>query len=580
MKKSDSDISVGRTLRYIFKASSLSFAVMAVMGLINGAAAVLSTLCIQKIFLGISEGYTAELSWLLITYAAVLVLSAVYSVWYMRYRVQFHTILNFESTIRKKLHAKSRRISNERLETPDAYAFIRQADGARQNLFRFGQIYVEAVMIIVQAAMVTAYVSSFQMWFLIFLPLAVIPVFAEMIYQAKLWNRAYEGITQNKREEAEYEKAVTDEIACKETRMTGADGVLIKRYAESHSARDRLENSKSNKMFAVRLVLSIFECAGSVGGFVVSILLLYFGRIDISVFTASIAAYSSLVSMLGGLASTAGNEAQYRKMIAPYFRYWNMAERTGENNTCNFERQISLKDVSFKYPSQNGFALKDINLTINKGEIIAVVGENGAGKSTLANIVLGLYDPSSGTVFYDDTDISEVKEEEVHKLQSVVFQNFVKYKLTAGENIGIADFGKRNGKLIEEDIKNIFQGRQIDENTLLGKEFGGTELSGGQWQRLAIARGFYKDAEVIVLDEPTSAIDPLKEKEIYEEFRRGLNGRTGIIVTHRLGAVNLADKIVVLKQGHIAEYGTKQELIAVRGEFFKFWNSQKEAFIN
>ena len=135
------------------------------------------------------------------------------------------------------------------------------------------------------------------------------------------------------------------------------------------------------------------------------------------------------------------------------------------------------------------------------------------------------------------------------------------------ENICIADFGKGDADRMEEDIKTIFPCGQVDENTLFGKEFGGTELSGGQWQRLAIARGFYKDAELIVLDEPASAIDPLREKEIYEEFRRGLKGRTGIIVTHRLGAVNLADKIVVLKQGRVAECGTKRELLAKKGSF-------------
>ena len=343
--------------------------------------------------------------------------------------------------------------------------------------------------------------------------------------------------------------------------------MLTEKYAESHAASDNLENSKSDKMLAVRLALSAFECAGSVGGFVASVLLLYFGRIDISVFSASIAAYSSLAAMLGGLAGTAGNEAQYKKMIAPFFRYWNMAERTGEKNACGFERQISLQGVSFQYPGQNGFALKEIDLTIDKGEVLAVVGENGAGKSTLVNIILGLYAPSSGAVFYDDTDISEVREEQIHKMQSVVLQNFVRQKLTVGENICIADFGKGDADRMEEDIKTIFPCGQVDENTLFGKEFGGTELSGGQWQRIAIARGFYKDAELIVLDEPASAIDPLREKEINEEFRRGLKGRTGIIVTHRLGAVNLADKIVVLKQGRVAECGTKRELLAKRGSF-------------
>ena len=568
-------VSTGRALSYIFKAAPLSYLVMALMGLFNGGAAVLSSLCVQRIFTLVEGGYTADLFWTLAAYGAVLLLSAVYLVWYIRYRVQFVTLLNFESAIRKKLHFKSRRISNDRLETPDCYAFIRQADGARQNLFRFGEIYVESVMIVVQAAMVTAYVSSFELWFLLFLPLAVLPVLLEMLYEAKLWNAAYEGVTQAKREEAEYERAMTDEIACKETRLTGADGLLMQKYRESHAARDKSERSRARKMFALRLALSVFACAGTIGGFLVSILLLYFGRIELSVFTASIAAYSSLSTMLRGLASTAGNEAQYKKMIMPYFSYADLPERAGRGEHCTFEESITLKDVSFRYPEQSEDALRHIDLTIQKGEVLAIVGENGAGKSTLAAIALGLYAPTEGAVLYDGTDIASVKEEKVHEGQSAVLQHFVKYKLTAGENIRIADFEK--GGDVSGEIESIFEGK-LSENAMLGKEFGGAELSGGEWQKLAIARGFYKDAQFVVLDEPTSAIDPLKERALLEEFRRGLRGRTGLIVTHRLAAVNIADKIVVLKEGRVLEYGTKQELLARQGAFYTYWNSQAEAF--
>lgn len=578
MKKSNNGIRASKALRYIFKAAPFSFAVMAAMALVNGGAAVLSALCIQQLFSIVQDGYTPGLMGVLAAYAAVLIVSAAYSVWYMRYRVQFHTILNFESAIRKQLHAKSRRISNDRLETPDAYAFIRQADGARQNLFRFGQIYVEAVMVVVQAAMVTAYISTFQVWFLLLLPLATVPVFAEMLYQARLWNRTYEGIAQSRREEVEYERAITDEIACKETRMTGANDLLIKKYAHSHAQRDELEDTKSKKMFVLRLALSVVECAGAIGGFVVSILLFYYGRIDLSAFTASISAYASLVAILGGLASTAGNEAQYKKMIEPYFRYWNMAERTAEKNVCPFERQIVLRDVRFQYPGQREFALKDVDLTIRKGEVIAIVGENGAGKSTLANIILGLFAPTSGKVLYDDTDLAEVREDVIHRNQSAVFQNFIKYKLTAGENIAIADFARSKEAFVREQVQTLFPDGQIEENTLLGREFGGMEISGGQWQRLAIARGFYKDAEIVVLDEPTAAIDPLRERDIYREFKRALQGKTGVIVTHRLGAVRLADRIIVLKDGRIVETGTQESLIAQRGLFYQYWNVQRDSF--
>lgn len=578
MKKNNNMVSSYAALLYILRSAPLSFLVMALMGFFNGGVALLSTFCVQKIFSIITLGYSSELYLNLALYAVLLFCSAVYSVWYIRYRVQFHTILNFESVIRKKLHTKSKKISNDMLETPDSFAFVRQADGAKQNLFRFAQIYVESLMLVVQAVMLTAYISNFHMWFFVFVPLAAIPALLERLYQARLWNKTYEEITQREREKIEYEKAISDEIACKETRVTGADRLLIKKYKKSHSEKDTNEYVNAKKLFFLKLALSLFKCIGDVGGFLVSLLLYYYGKITLAEFTASFTAYSYLVAMISSLMSTAGNEAQFEKMIQPYFRYINTSERTNVKNHVQLKNDIVLKDVTFYYPNKKTPALKNINLTIKKNEVLAIVGENGAGKSTLANIIMGLYLPSSGSVFYDGDDIALVREDDIHKNQSAVFQNFVRYKMSVGDNIKIGDQKNEQSIVVEDNINDIFGGTDIDENTLLGKEFGGKELSGGQWQRLAIARCFYKNASFVALDEPTSAIDPLREKEIYDEFENGINGKTAILITHRLGAVKLADKIVVLKDGEIIEIGTHSELLGINGEYHKLWDAQAKAF--
>ncbi len=571
-------VSVRGALLYIFRAAPGSFALMALMGVLNGAAAVLSVRATQAIFSHIAAGYSPELFACLGVYAAALLLSAGYSVWYMRYHVQFFAILDFESGIRRMLHAKSRRISNEDLETPNAYAFIRQADGARQNLFRYGQIYVEAVMTLLEAAAVTAYISSFHPLFLLFLPLSAIPTLLEMLYDSRLWRRGYEAVTRCQREEAEYEKAVTDEAACKESRLTGADALLMEKWRQSRGKRDAIEDGKSRKRLAVKLALGIPECAGSVGGFVISILLLCSGRIALPAFSAGVTAYSSLTAILRGLTGTVGNALQYRRMIEPFFRYWNMPERGGEAEACTFERDITLTDVSFTYPNQTEKALDGIDLTIKKGETVAVVGENGAGKSTLVNLILGLYRPTSGSVRYDGADILNLREEALHRRQSAVPQSFCRYKLTVGDNIAIGDFSKSDSDKIDRKIAEIFPDGGITSATPLGREFGGRELSGGQWQQLSCARGFYKDSDFVVLDEPTSAIDPLRESAVYAWFQRELRGRTGLLVTHRLGAARLADRIVVLQHGRIAESGTREELLAAGGIFAGLWEAQASAF--
>lgn len=234
--------------------------------------------------------------------------------------------------------------------------------------------------------------------------------------------------------------------------------------------------------------------------------------------------------------------------------------------------------MSFRYAGQERLALEDINLAIKKGEVIAIVGENGAGKTTLTNVILGLFLPSSGTVYYDGIDISTISEANLHKNQSVVPQNFNRYKMTIRDNIVMGNFNDVNEKKIEQKKQAFLDDSGISQNTLLGKEFGGRELSGGQWQQLSCARGFYKNSEFLVLDEATSAIDPLKEKAMYNAFREELNGKTGIIITHRLGAVSLADRIIVLEHGHIVQEGTHNQLLSKDGPYLQLWNMQTHAF--
>jgi ATP-binding cassette subfamily B protein len=232
---------------------------------------------------------------------------------------------------------------------------------------------------------------------------------------------------------------------------------------------------------------------------------------------------------------------------------------------------IKFNNVSFKYPNSTRYALENINMEINNGETIAVVGENGSGKSTLVKLLMGLYEPAHGNIMYGDTDIGEINTKSINANTSGVFQNYIRYQMILSDNIIISDYKKRAPAKYLDSICNMVD---IDPytskfprayNTMLSREFEGVDLSGGQWQRIAIARAYYRDHHLIILDEPTSAIDPIEESNIYNQFMKISEGNTSVIVTHRLGSVRMADKIIVLSNGKIAETGTHKELMNNNG---------------
>ena len=246
-----------------------------------------------------------------------------------------------------------------------------------------------------------------------------------------------------------------------------------------------------------------------------------------------------------------------------------------------FNDKIILSGVSFSYPNTEKAALDNINLTIKKGEHIVIVGENGSGKTTLSKLITACYEPDSGNILIDGQKISDLKKKSYLKNFSVVSQNFVQYNMTLRENIAMSETDAMND---DERIKAAVKAAGVDDiadimggyDVQLGREFGGVELSGGQWQKLAIARGMFHDAPVIILDEPTAALDPFIEYEILTDFSEMAKDRTSIIISHRIGICSKADRIIVMKDGQIVEDGTHKELLDKGGEYCRMWSAQSD----
>jgi ATP-binding cassette subfamily B protein len=241
---------------------------------------------------------------------------------------------------------------------------------------------------------------------------------------------------------------------------------------------------------------------------------------------------------------------------------------------------VRFEDVWFTYPGSDRPALAGVTVEIAAGEIIALVGENGAGKTTLVKLLLGLYAPDRGRILFDGVDAREINPRALRAAASAAFQGFVRYGLSFGENVGLGqpermgDRRRLEGAVARAGAHEVARALPEGYDTLLGPDVGGVDLSGGQWQRVALARGFFREAELLVLDEPTAALDPHAELAVFERFAELARGRTAVLVSHRLGMARLADRVIVLSGGCVAEAGTHEELLRAGGEYAAMFRAQ------
>ncbi|MEM7132766.1 MAG: ABC transporter ATP-binding protein [Chloroflexota bacterium] len=246
---------------------------------------------------------------------------------------------------------------------------------------------------------------------------------------------------------------------------------------------------------------------------------------------------------------------------------------------------IEFRNVSFRYPGQESWALHDVNLTLHPNEKLAVVGLNGAGKTTLIKLLTGLYEPTKGEILVDGVDLRQIDQQAWWQKVGVIFQDFIRYQLSAAENIGVGQVEALDQRAqIEAAAKQGGADEVVDTlpkgyDTTLGKWFAeGHELSGGQWQKIALSRAFMRNADILVLDEPTAALDAEQEQRIFQHFRQLTEGKMAILISHRFSTVRMADRIAVIEGGRIQELGSHDELMVRDGEYARLFRIQAAGY--
>jgi ABC-type multidrug transport system fused ATPase/permease subunit len=270
--------------------------------------------------------------------------------------------------------------------------------------------------------------------------------------------------------------------------------------------------------------------------------------------------------------------------LQPFMEFMSLPDEDSIQGTVPFQGEIEsirFEKVSFKYPGSEKLVIEDISFSINKGEKISIVGLNGAGKTTLIKLICRLYHPTSGTIYINDRDIFEYEHSSYMKQLSAVFQDYKLFDFSIEENITGKDPGEdtlRAEELIEQvGLKEKMQELPNGIKSLFGKAYdeSGIEMSGGQGQKVAIARALYKGGSLIILDEPTSALDPLAEAEIYESFNSLIGERTAIYISHRMSSSVFCDRILVLNKGSIEDYDTHRSLMEKKNSmYYKLFNAQ------
>lgn len=376
----------------------------------------------------------------------------------------------------------------------------------------------------------------------------------------------------------------------KEIKVFGLDKFLTGRFGEV-AAR----YYEANKALAIRrtiwgTLLQVFSVAAYYGAYVLIILRTVAGAISIGDLTFLAGAFNRLQTQVQNLLSTFARITESALYLQDYFEF--LAIRPGILDGPDavdpppaIRDGIRFENVGFRYPGTEVWAVRHITFTLKAGEKLALVGENGAGKTTLVKLLARMYDPTEGAIYLDGTDIRSFKIAGFRRLIGVIFQDYVRFSFTAAENIAVGQIGELGleGRVIGAAEKSladpVIRNLPGQYGQMLGKRFAeGIDLSGGEWQKVALARAYMRDAQLVILDEPTAALDARAEFEVFKRFAELTAGKTAVIISHRFSTVRMADRILVLKNGLLLELGTHEELLAQQGLYAELFQLQATGY--
>jgi ATP-binding cassette subfamily B protein len=474
----------------------------------------------------------------------------------------------------------------------DAAFYDKLERARRQTLSRtilMTQVLGQAQDLITMAFLSVGLIA-FNPWLIVLLVVAVIPAFlGESHFNERSYSLVH-GWTPERRELDYLRMTGASDDTAKEVKIFGLSGFLTDRFKQ---LSDQFYNA--NKKLVLRRAAwgSLFATLGSAGYYAAYVYIIYktvTGHLTLGDLTFLSGSFMRLRGLLESILNRFSSIAEGALYLQDFFEFFELKPRIiPPQNVRPFPKPIqqgfTFENVGFKYRNAEKWAIRNLNFTLMVGEKLALVGENGAGKTTLVKLLSRLYDPTEGKILLDGYDLHEYDPMELRKEIGVIFQDFVRFQLSAGNNIAIGRIEEKENQdrietsaglsLADSVIKKLPEGY----DQIIGRRFAkGVDLSGGEWQKIALGRAYMRDAQLLILDEPTAALDARAEHEVFQRFAELTKGKTAVLISHRFSTVRMADRILVIENGQFVEIGSHEELLKKGGRYAELFHLQAAGY--
>jgi len=430
----------------------------------------------------------------------------------------------------------------------------------------------------------------FSPWLMVLLVAAVIPSFLGETHFSRLTYSALFRRTPQRRQLDYLRLLGASTQSAKEVKIFGLGEYLTKQYQAVAEAIDAENRALAIRRAIAGSALNLVSTGGYYGAYVAVLVRTLAGAISLGTFTFLTGAFSRSRSYIEKILSSFTDITEQAMFLKDLFDFFKIQPSIHSlPGALPAPRPIGqgfeFRNVGFQYSGSSRFVVRNINFRLDAGEKVALIGENGAGKTTLVKLLARLYDPTEGSILLDGVDLREYDVDDLRHEIGVIFQDYMRFDAMARENIGfgkieaLQDTERIAGAAYKSLANSVIDRLPAGYEQMLGKRFdGGVDLSGGEWQKFALARAYMRDAQLLILDEPTATLDARAEFEVFQRFAELTRGRTAVLISHRFSTVRMADRILVLADGRITEQGTHQELLAVAGHYAELFELQAAGY--